>query len=247
MVVGGGVGGYVWGAFVRREGGWRGSRGPVGGISSVAERANWEVRSLICAAAPVASSINSLVCVCVCARARTCTAWAFCISTPTASVHHNQLGGLGQEERLRLQPEQWVCVEALLEQKGQSSSLFTSWIQRDGSQDESGRPPGSCRLSLLAAGFRAGSSSGIRDPKIHHLVAVICSAVDWRPPTLNQYFNAGSIPSRHEQVQQVESVVFFLLFCIRFLDVKRKIADENLPHWENNVIYVSWNFNSNGC
>lgn len=49
----------------------RGSRGPVGAISSVAERANWEVRSLICSAAPVASSINSLVCahVCECARA----------------------------------------------------------------------------------------------------------------------------------------------------------------------------------
>lgn len=50
----------------------RGSRGPVGAISSVAERANWEVGSLICSAAPVASSINSLVCACVCVHARTC-------------------------------------------------------------------------------------------------------------------------------------------------------------------------------
>lgn len=44
----------------------KGSRRLVGAISSLAEWANWEVRSLICSAAPVASSINSLLCVRVC-------------------------------------------------------------------------------------------------------------------------------------------------------------------------------------
>lgn len=39
---------------------------PVGTVSSLAEWANWEVKSLICSPALVAPSINSLACVCVC-------------------------------------------------------------------------------------------------------------------------------------------------------------------------------------
>lgn len=70
---GGGVGKGLglWGGGEKR-----GSRGPVGAFSSIAERANWEVRSLICSAALVASSINSLVSarVCMCARTWACAA-----------------------------------------------------------------------------------------------------------------------------------------------------------------------------
>lgn len=62
------VGEWGWGAAGEK----RGSRGSVGAISSVAERANWEVRSLICSAAPVARLYKqSAVCLCVCVSVRT--------------------------------------------------------------------------------------------------------------------------------------------------------------------------------
>ena len=64
-------------------------RRPVGTVSSLAEWANWEVKSLICSPALVAPSINSLACVCVCVCVCSQT---FCISTAAVSVHQYQPG-----------------------------------------------------------------------------------------------------------------------------------------------------------
>lgn len=127
------------------------------------------------------------MCVSVCTRMWACAAWAFCISTPTASVHHNQLGGEvwrgggapTAARTVRIQPG--GCGRALLEQKGESSLLFRPWTQRD----ESGRPPGCRRLSVVAAErcFGTGSSSGStsRDPSFSRCY-LLCGRLKASPP-----------------------------------------------------------------